>query len=69
MKRGKLVKAGLGGGGWILEADDGKRYQLAGDVPKELAGQRVEVRGNEIESYGFVMTGDPTLEVEKITAL
>jgi hypothetical protein len=67
--KGKLVKADLGGGGWVLEADDGKRYQLAGDVPKELAGRRVEVRGKPAESFGFLMTGDPTLEVERITAL
>ena len=67
--KGKLVRADLGAGGWILEADDGKRYQLAGEVPKELAGRRVEVRGKSIESYGFVMTDDPTLEVEKITPL
>ena len=67
--KGKLVKADLGGGGWVLEADDGKRYQLAGDVPKELAGRRVEVRGKQTESFGFLMTGDPTLEVERITAL
>lgn len=67
--KGKLVRADLGAGGWILEADDGKRYQLAGDVPNELAGRRVEVRGKPAESFGFVMTGDPTLDVEKITPL
>ena len=67
--KGKLVRADLGGGAWVLEADDGKRYQLAGDVPKELAGRRVEVKGKPTESFGFVMTGDPTLEVERITAL
>ena len=67
--KGKLVRSDLGGGGWVLEADDGKRYQLAGDVPKELAGRRVEVRGKSVESFGFLMTGDPTLEVERITAL
>ena len=67
--KGKLVRADLGAGGWILEADDGKRYQLAGDVPKELANRRVEVRGKPASSYGFVMTDDPTLEVEKITPL
>ena len=67
--KGKLVRADLGGGGWVLEADDGKRYQLAGNVPKELDGRRVEVRGKSVESFGFLMTGDPTLEVERITAL
>jgi hypothetical protein len=67
--KGTLVKADLGAGAWILEADDGKRYQLAGNVPKDLAGRRVDVRGKEVEAFGFAMTGDPTLEVEKITAL
>jgi len=67
--KGKLVRSDLGGGGWVLEADDGKRYQLAGDVPKGLDGRRVEVRGKSVESFGFLMTGDPTLEVERITAL
>ncbi len=67
--KGKLVRVDLGGGGWVLEADDGKRYQLAGNVPKELDGRRVEVRGKSVESFGFLMTGDPTLEVERITAL
>jgi hypothetical protein len=67
--KGRLVKAELGAGAWILEADDGKRYQLSGDVPKNLAGRRVDVRGKEVEAFGFAMTGDPTLEVETITAL
>jgi hypothetical protein len=67
--KGKLVRADLGGGAWVLEADDGKRYQLAGNVPKELAGRRVDVRGKAVESFGFLISGDPTLEVEKITAL
>ena len=67
--KGKLVRADLGGGGWVLEADDGKRYQLSGEVPKELDGRRVEVRGKPVESFGFLMAADATLEVERITAL
>jgi hypothetical protein len=67
--KGKIVKADLGGGAWILEADDGKRYQLAGKVPKDLAGRRVDVDGKEVEAFGFAMTGDPTIEINKITPL
>jgi hypothetical protein len=66
--KGKLVKADVGSGAWVLEADDGKHYQLAGSVPSDLAGRRVEVQGKEVESFGFAMVG-PTLEVRKVTPL
>ena len=63
--KGKLVRSDLGSGGWILKGEDGTDYQLAGDVPDKLAGQRVEVKGRAVESFGFLMTG-PTLEVSSI---
>jgi hypothetical protein len=67
--KGTIVKADIGSGAWLLEADDGKRYQLNGRVPANLAGRRVEVSGKPVEAFGFAMTGDPALDVDKITPL
>lgn len=65
-KKGKLVRADLGAGGWMLETDDGETYQLDGDIPASLAGKRVEVKGKKSGGFGFVM-GGPTLQVESIS--
>ena len=63
--KGKLVQDDLGTGVWVLEADDGRRFQLQGDVPDKLAGKRVEVDGQESGLFGFGMVG-PTLKVKSI---
>jgi len=40
-----LEKGAVGPGGWKLEADDGRAYQLVGAVPASLEGRRVVVTG------------------------
>ena len=42
------------------------RYTLLGDVPAELEGKRVTVQGSKASSMGFLMTGDPQIEVRSI---
>lgn len=51
---------------WVLEADDGKTYQLAGGDRKiKKDGARVEVEGDvDGERLGFAMVG-PTLVVKR----
>ena len=63
---GKLVKVDLGGGGWALETSDGRRFELAGKVPADLEGEEVRVEGRTVEAAGFLMTGDPTLDVKRV---
>ncbi len=64
---GTLERVDLGAGGWALVTDDG-RYTLAGDVPDGLEGRRVQVRGRRSGAQGFLMTGDPVLQVQAIEA-
>ena len=43
---GRVVYRDLEGGVWVLEADDGTSYQLAGGDRKiKKDGQRIEVQG------------------------
>lgn len=49
--KGRLVKGTIGPGGWRLEADDGRAYQLVGSIPDTLEGQRVVITG---ESEGLM---------------
>lgn len=62
---GRLVHEDLGAGVWMLEADDGRRYQLAGPLPEQMAGRQVEVTGRKAGLFGFAMVGE-TIEVESI---
>ena len=63
--RGRLIRADIGTGAWVLEADDGVRWQLAGDVPAALAGRQVTVEGAEAALFGFSMSG-PTFQVASV---
>jgi len=62
---GRLVRHDLGAGGWMLEGDDGRRYQLVGEVPEKMAGRRVRVEGRQTGVFGFAMAGD-SIEVDAI---
>ena len=62
---GRLVREDLGAGVWMLEADDGHRYQLAGAVPEEFAGRQVRVTGRKAGLFSFGMAGD-SIQVESI---
>ena len=65
--RGRLIRADIGTGSWLLEAEDGVRWQLAGDIPTALAGRDVTVEGAEAALFGFSMSG-PTFQVASIRA-
>lgn len=48
----------LGPGAWTLEADDGTTRPMFGDVPRELDGRAVVVRGTaKGSSFGFGPSG------------
>lgn len=64
--RGRLVRVDLGAGAWVLEAR-GQRIALFGPVPAHLAGEEVEVHGEEIEDgASFAMTGDRMVQVDRV---
>ena len=62
--RGTVRKNDLEGGIWVLEADDGERYQLeGGDAALRRDGARVEIDGRvDKAAFGLGMSG-PTLKV------
>jgi hypothetical protein len=57
---GVLERRDLDGGIWVLRAPDAD-YTLYGDVPRELAGARVEVEGELDEGFGIGMAGPSVL--------
>lgn len=62
---GRVVRAPFGFDLFLLEADDGRRFALAGgDDELRVDGRRVAVRGELVEdAVGIGMTGDPVLRV------
>jgi len=66
--RGTLRRGLLGLGTWKLEADDGRKYQLAGEIPKSLEGQRVQVRGSSEGLMGIAVL-DGVIQVDEIKPL
>ncbi len=56
---GRVVYRDLEGGVWVLEADDGQTYQLAGGDRKiKKDGQRVQVEGEVArDTMTFAMMG------------
>ena len=65
--KGKIRKEDLSGGVFVIDADDGETYQLAGgDASLRKAGQTVELEGDVDDgAVGIGMTGDPTFRVTK----
>jgi len=63
--RGKVRKDPVEGGVYVIDADDGQTYQLAGgDAKLRKEGQRVELDGDVDEgAMGFGMVG-PTFQVK-----
>lgn len=64
--RGTVRRLTMGTGGWLIEAEDGRRYQLK-DAPPELCrdGVLAEIEGKLAKSLmSFGMAG-PILEVKK----
>jgi len=66
--KGKVVHETLEGGIWLLEGDDGKRYQLNGGDAKLLKdGQRATVNGDvDKNAMSFGMVGE-ILKVKSYT--
>ena len=62
--KGKLKKSDLAGGGWVLESG-GQQFVLRGQVPKELEGKQVEVKGSLFEGASLTMTG-PIIDVDGV---
>jgi hypothetical protein len=64
--RGRVTFQDLGAGAWVLEAEDGKRYELRGVSTGSLSeGARVEVEGDlDAGSVSTAMAG-PTLRVKR----
>lgn len=65
---GTLSKLDLGPGVWVLETDDGERIALYGEVPSALSGQRVRVKGREVEAMGIAMVGNTAIHVQSVTS-
>jgi len=66
---GTIRKSDLEGGLWILEAEDGDRYQLQGSVDKLRDGARASITGNvERSMMGIGMSG-PIVKVTKVEIL
>ena len=61
---GILKKVDIGMGGWRLILDDGREFDLYGNIPNELAHQRVIVNGKRSE-FGVGM-GDGGINVASI---
>lgn len=63
---GRLERVDLGAGGFALSTRDDGRFLLVGAVPSEWVGRLVRVRGRASQAAGFLMTGDPSIEVASI---
>ncbi|RMG19572.1 MAG: hypothetical protein D6729_04815 [Deltaproteobacteria bacterium] len=63
---GRVRFQDLEGGLWLLEGDDGVRYQLAGgDAGLRKDGQAVEVEGEVRENLMTIGMAGPVLEVHR----
>ncbi len=66
---GTVRRDDLAGGLWILETDDGDRYQLRGAVADLADGIKASVEGKvEKDVMGIGMVG-PTFKIDKVTRL
>jgi hypothetical protein len=66
---GTIRRSDLEGGLWILEAEDGDRYQLQGQVSGLKDGARAAIHGKvERSAFGIGMSG-PIVQVSKVEML
>jgi hypothetical protein len=66
---GTVRRSDLEGGLWILETEDGDRYQLHGECGDLKDGMRAKVEGKvEKDMMGIGMSG-PSVTVKKVTPL
>ncbi len=66
--KGTLRRGLVGPGFWKLDADDGRSYQLVGDVPASLEGQRVQIKGDSSGLLGIAALAG-VIRVEQIKPL
>jgi Protein of unknown function (DUF5818) len=66
--KGRVSFQDLGAGAWVLEAEDGKRYELLGvERQRLIAGTRVEIEGDlDADAVSTSMAG-PSLRVIRWT--
>lgn len=63
---GTLKHHDLGTGTWVLTDGSGTRWNLYGDVPRDLDGKPVRVEGDELEGMGIGMVGERMLQVQSV---
>jgi len=64
--KGHVSFADLGAGAWMLEAEDGKRYQLLGlDAQGLKEGARVEVEGDVDRGAVSTAMAGPSFRVKR----
>jgi hypothetical protein len=67
---GKVDFVDVGSGAFVLVADDGQRYQLAGgDRGMKKAGQRIEVEGDVDAGAVTAAMAGPVLRVKSYRAI
>jgi len=67
--KGTIRRSDLEGGHWLLQAEGGDQYQLAGKLDGAKDGMRAEVEGKvDKHAMGIAMQG-PHFQVHKLTAL
>ncbi len=67
--KGRVTFEDLGAGAWMLEAEDGKRYELAGvDGGRFKAGARVEVEGHLDAGAASTAMAGPIFRVKRVTS-
>lgn len=68
---GTLVWEDLGPGLWVLDADDGKRYALEGELGAldELKDSRVIIEGSSSQRFGLAMVGSESIRVGRIRGI
>lgn len=66
---GTILRSDLEGGLLQLEADNGARFELDGEIAEEWVGKRVAVEGSvDRNVMSFTMTG-PRLIVKTVSAV
>ena len=67
--KGRVTFQDLGAGAWVLEAEDGKRYELLGvDTGRLQEGGRVEVEGDLDAGAVSTAMAAPALRVKRCTS-
>lgn len=63
---GMLERIDVGTGAWRLVTADGRRLGLYGEIPADLVGRQVLVRGDVLDGAGIGMVGDLLVQVRSV---